>query len=431
MSAPLSYEIRDPIHGAVHVSLEERAVVDHPFVQRLRGIRQLGFSHLPFPGATHSRYSHSVGAFHLAGAAFDAAFRDHGFSSPARRQALRSAVRLAALCHDLGHPPFSHAAEFAMPPLRELGIAAYVPAAVSGRLDQRASHEDYTVAILTRSDLARAIAAHFPFLPAHVAALVSREVQVDDDFFVDQGLDYRPVLSQLISSELDVDRMDYLVRDSTYTGARYGEIDTDWLISHLRWHVDDGDKVCLALDRRAIFAFDDFLIARFHMFLMVYFHQKSIAYEQLLERYMRAPGCDYQLSSDLRAWLSCDDAHLVSHLRGSRDEWAQRIVEQRPYKMLVEAHGRVGEVDLAAQRATLEAAGIDVMEVSTRGALGKGPKAGTPTIFVIDRPRGLPERVIPLGRATTIFERYQDEHCISRLYVPRRHVDRAGALLSG
>ena len=431
MAAPGSFEIRDPIHGAVSVTTDERVVVDHPFVQRLRGIRQLGFSHLPFPGATHSRYSHSIGALHLAGLAFDAAFKDQPFSSPARRLALRSAVRLAALCHDLGHPPFSHAAEFAMPPLRQLGVAAYRPQAVAARLDRRASHEDYTVAILTNSDLARVISAAFPFSPRHVAALVSSEVQIDDDFFVDGGLDHRPILSQLISSELDVDRMDYLVRDSAYTGARYGQIDTDWLISHLTWHVEDDHRVCLALDRRAIFAFDDFLIARFHMFLMVYFHQKSIAYEQLLERYMRSPGCDYQLPSDLRAWLSCDDAHLVSHLRGSESEWARRIVEQRPYKMLVEAHGRVGEVDLSAQRQALESAGIDVMEVSTRGALGKDPKPGTATIHVIDRPRGLPERVIPLGRATTIFERYQDEHCISRLYVPRREVDRAGVLLSG
>lgn len=419
------FEIRDPIHGAVGVSSRERVVVDHPFVQRLRGIRQLGFSHLPFPGATHSRYAHSVGAFHLAGKAFDSALSGSGVLPTERGRALRDVVRLAALCHDLGHAPFSHAAEFAMPAVSALGLSR---AASSG--DRQATHEDYTVAILTRSSLAQTIASTFPFSPMHVASLVSPEIDPPDDFFVVDGLDHRPLLSQLISSDLDVDRMDYLVRDSTFTGARYGAIDTDWLISHLSFHVDEQQRVCLALERPAILAFDDFLIARFHMFLMVYFHQKSIAYEQMLERYMRSPDCDYRLPADLDEWLWCDDAHLVSHLRGSPSEWARRIVQMRPYKLLVEAHGRLDQVDLSGHHRALVEAGVDVMEASTRGALARGPKAGVPPIYVLDRPRGLPEQVLPLDQATSVFERYQDEHCIARLYVPRREVDRASALLA-
>ncbi len=437
-------EIRCPVHGAIALTARERAVVDHPFVQRLRGIRQLGFSHLPFPGATHSRYSHSIGAMHVAGLAFDACFRDHDFSSPARADALRAVVRLAALCHDLGHAPFSHAAEFAMPPLRALAIDAYRPADVAHRLDALANHEDYTIAILTASDLAPVIAANNDFSPRHVAALICPAVDVDDDFFVDRGLDHRGLLSQLISSELDVDRMDYLVRDSLFTGARYGEIDTDWLVSHLSRHVDEGGRVCLALDRRAIYAFDDFLIARFHMFLMVYFHQKSIAYEKLLERFMGGPPSrqggasvgaevegagDYELPAELDAYLRCDDAHLVGHLRRSASPWARRIVEQRPYKMLVEAHGHDDEVDLSEQRARLDDAGIDVIEASTRGVLARGPKAGAPPIYVLDRPRGLPARVIPLQDATRIFDRYQDEHTIARLYVPPERLDVARGLV--
>ncbi len=431
MSIARATEIRCPVHGAIAVSASEREVVDHPFVQRLRGIRQLGFSQLPFPGATHSRYSHSVGAMHLAGLAFDACFQGQDFSSPARRDALRSVVRLAALCHDLGHAPFSHAAEFAMPMLSQLPGLDWRK---GGGADRQATHEDYTIAILTASELGQRIRTACPFGPEHVAALVCPDVSPRDDFFVDQGMDYRGLLSQLISSDLDVDRMDYLVRDSKYTGARYGEIDTDWLISHLSPHVDDTGRVCLALDRRAIYAFDDFLIARFHMFLMVYFHQKSIAYEKLLERYMGGgdgsddPG-DYHLPADLDAYRHCDDAHLVSHLRASKNPWARRIVEQRPYKMLVEDHGRTDRVDLSPQRARLEAAGIDVMAASTRGVLARGPKPGAPPIYVIDRPRGMPERVVLLTEATRIFDHYQEEHTIARLYVPREDLDQARALL--
>lgn len=207
-------EVRDPIHGAIVLSDDETAVVDHPFVQRLRGIKQMGFSELPFPGAVHTRYAHALGAMELAGRAFDQVFAADPFRSPRRRAELRQCVRVAALCHDLGHAPFSHCTEFAMPSLRALGVEAYDPAIVAGRLDKTASHEDYTIGIVTASSLAGTVAAHFPFEGRHVAALISREVAAPDDFFVDAGIDWRRVLSQLISSELDVDRLDYLVRDS-------------------------------------------------------------------------------------------------------------------------------------------------------------------------------------------------------------------------
>ncbi len=132
-------EIRDPIHGAITMDRAEAAVIDHPFVQRLRGIRQLGFSHLPFPGATHTRYNHSLGVMYLAGRAFDVCFRDKPFATKVARHSYRHCVRLAALCHDLGHAPFSHAAEFARPPLRDLNIQCYDPERVAHRLDQRAT----------------------------------------------------------------------------------------------------------------------------------------------------------------------------------------------------------------------------------------------------------------------------------------------------
>ena len=126
-------------------------------------------------------------------------------------------------------------------------LDAYLPAKVQKRILERASHEDYTIGILTASSMAERISGSFDFEPIHVAALVSPDVGVDDDFFIDEGLNLRPLFSQLISSALDVDRLDYLVRDSYYTGARYGEIDVPWLVSHLSRHVLDNNDVCLAL----------------------------------------------------------------------------------------------------------------------------------------------------------------------------------------
>ena len=168
------------------------------------GIRQLGFAHLPFPGATHTRFGHSIGVCHLAGIAFDSIFSDRPFRTRQRYIELRYCVRLAALLHDVGHGPFSHAAEFAMPACSEL----LLPADMSE--NRRASHEDYTVSILLSSGLSELIEAEFGFTAFHVAALIDPGIAVEDDFFWEQGIDLRCICSQLVSSNLDMDRLDYL-----------------------------------------------------------------------------------------------------------------------------------------------------------------------------------------------------------------------------
>ena len=409
-------EIRDPIHGAITVDAAEAVVIDHPFVQRLRGIRQLGFSHLPFPGATHTRYNHSLGVMHVAGRAFDACFRDKPFASKEAKQAYRHCVRLAALCHDLGHAPFSHSAEFAMPPLRELGIACYQADQVAERLDVRATHEDYTIAIVTRSSLAETISTNFGFKPEHVARLVSHEVAIDDDFFVHQGFDLRYLLSQLISSDLDADRLDYLVRDSYFTGARYGQTDVNWLVSNMTRHVDGDGRVSLAIDRRALYAFDDFMIARFHMFVMVYFHQKSVAYDEMLKLYMQSEDCGYRLPADLESYRKTDDAQLMAHLRSSDNEWASRIVEFAPLKVVYEGVGSEGDAKLAENLSRLNAAGILASAVPGHGVVYGQSKPGMPPIYVVDQHQKS-WKVQPVEEATVIFDRYQNERCVGRLYV--------------
>lgn len=427
-------EVRDPVHGAIGVGPDEMAIVDDPYIQRLRGIRQMGFSELPFPGAVHSRYAHSLGVMELAGRAFDSCFRRDPFLEPGRRAVYRTLVRLAALCHDLGHAPFSHCTEFAMPPLRALGVEAYAPDRVEHRLDETASHEDYTIAILTNSTLCANIARHFPFTGRHIAALVSREVEPPDALFIDGGQDYRRILSQLISSELDVDRLDYLVRDSYFSGARYGQIDANWILSNLEWHVDAEGQVSLALDHRAIYAFDDFMIARLHMFVMVYFHHKSVVYEEMLRRHFTGPECGYRFPADTASYLRMDDIHLHAYLRGAPDAWARRIVERRPYRRALELHGTPAQVSLSAALARLAERGIDTLAAGSTGKLSRynviGQKReGAPRIYVIQRFPGISPRVLPLEDATRIFERYHDERQISRIYVAEDRVDEAQALI--
>ncbi|HOI09837.1 MAG TPA: HD domain-containing protein, partial [Myxococcota bacterium] len=129
-------EIRDPIHGPIEVSPAEKRVIDHPLVQRLRRVRQLGFSECTFPGATHTRFLHSLGAMHLAGLAFDAVATDLGDLPRDTVARARAALRLAALLHDLGHPPLSHTGEAILPLRRDLGVP------LDGPLDGPATHEE-------------------------------------------------------------------------------------------------------------------------------------------------------------------------------------------------------------------------------------------------------------------------------------------------
>lgn len=416
-------EVRDPIHGAIGLGPEEVPVVDHPWVQRLRNITQTGFASMPFPGATHSRFAHSLGVMHLAGRAFDAVYAGWAFDHPGTAERFRSVVRVAALCHDLGHAPFSHCTEFAMPRLADLGLT-WIRAA-----DRRATHEDYTIAVLERTDLTRCIDEGFPFGARHVAALIAPEVRTGDDFFRDGGFDHRRLLSQIVSSELDVDRLDYLVRDATYTGASYGHIDVDWLISNLRPFPKDG-QVQLALDGRAIYAFDDFLISRHHMFLMVYFHHKSVVYEEMLKRHVAEPDVPWALPADLEAYRAFDDVAMNAHLRRARDPWATRVVERRPWRRVLERHGNPQQANVDAEEARLVGEGFDPIAVTSTGRLSRyrvGAKRRTaPSIWVVDEGR----RATRLEDATEVFERYAEARCISRIYVAPEDVDRARAALA-
>ncbi|MBJ94218.1 MAG: hydrolase [Rickettsiales bacterium] len=450
-------EVRDPIHGAISISRGELEVLDHPLLQRLRHIKQLGFSDLSFPGATHNRYLHSVGAMHLAGRAFDAIFPEGGADGMvhgSRRAEMRRLVRIAALLHDVGHAPFSHASEFAMPPLGLLDVPAYREQPEDFPVERQASHEDYTIKIITDSSLTSVLESVVELPALAVAGLVEPSLQVDQAWYRCAGVDFRPLLQQLISSELDVDRMDYLARDSHFAGVHYGVFDVGWLMAHLSHHLVD-DSAYLALKARAIYAFDDFLIARYHMFLMVYFHHRSVGYEEMLKRYFQSGGDGYALPHRIEDYARFDDVHMSAHLRSSDNEWARRIVERREYKLLLERHGEPHDVDLGPIEAALAELGIPTIHSASKGVLSKyfakrqnadsvgqgslplgnsssgAPEAPSP-IYVLGSPyRGAKElRAVELEESTELFNRYDQQLLIHRLYVPLEQVEEAGARIA-
>jgi hypothetical protein len=282
MADDLTKRIRDPVHGLIvfHLSKEvDRAaweLIDTPEFQRLRRVKQLGVSEFTFPGATHTRFSHSVGVYHVARSLINVADR----LAPAvkgKEHRMRVAL-LASLLHDLGHGPFSHAFEEAEKIRLRNRAGAYK------------SHEKWTAEIITRNDgnIRRVLTDYFgPSMAEEVAELLTREEPAD-------------IFAAVVSSSFDADRLDYLRRDKLMTGSGAGGIDFDWLIDNLRVtkvsrESDDENEdsssppittFCFA--EKAAQAAEAFILARYHLYSQVYFHRTTRGIEQLLTAFLRA-----------------------------------------------------------------------------------------------------------------------------------------------
>lgn len=416
-------EFRDPVHGTITLSDGETLVIESAEFQRLRAIKQLGFADVSFPGATHTRFLHSLGVCFLAGEVFDAVFKTFPFSKTAAKTRLRQCFRLAALLHDVGHGPLSHTTEEVMPPLADLKIAAYKHRTpLNGVIDKnvRASHEDFTIKYLTDSPLTEVLKNAFQDItPYHIACLIDKSFIDQDDFFIDQGLDFRPILSQLVSSELDVDRMDYLERDSYYTGTNYGKIDLHWLITNLATYIHE-NKIFLGLNRRAIYTFDDFLLSRHHIHLMVYFHHKAIVFEEMLNNYLTSKDCSFHLPADIAEYTKYNDFRLYEHLANSKNEWAQRISQRKAYKVLIELHSQGDSERSLNIQAALNAKGIHNIWSSSKARLSKYHSSNLDSqahsIYVVDQYDKW-DKPAPIDQSTEIFQKYEGARVIDRVYV--------------
>ena len=423
-------EIRDPVHGTLTLTDAEAVVVDTPEYQRLRWIRQLGFSEFAYPAATHNRYLHSLGVCHLSGLAFEQIFNKSSAHASVeipvdRKMALRQCLRLACLLHDVGHGPLSHVIEEVMPPFLELKLKA-LP-----QIPRKATHEDYTLKYLTDSPLTSVLQSEFKdFTPVHVACLVDPTIPCPDDFFVVKDLDFRPLLCQLVSSELDCDRMDYLERDSYFCGTNYGKFDLHWMLANLGYHLHE-NRAHLSLGRRALYTFDDFLISRHHMHLMVYFHHKSIIYEEMLGRYLSSSECQFFLPSQIEDYTSYTDHRLYEHLKSSPNSWAKRMSQRRPYKVILELHNDVqGRCEALDKK--LQEAGIDTIFTNSHTRLSKYHSSMLESkihpIFVTDQYDRW-DKPVPLFESTEIFQRYEGARVIERIYVSPENFAKAERVL--
>jgi HD superfamily phosphohydrolase len=331
------FEIRDPIHGRITFNEFERKVIDHPFIQRLRFISHLSFLHsYVYPGATHDRFSHALGSMHVAGRLIgkirdssEGVFLQLGDET---WNELTQVVRLAGLLHDIGHCPLSHGLEFLLPKLTDLPFNdAWWK---DGRRPYRQSvHEDYSVLLIqTLADegiLSDTIAQD-------VASLIHSEIApsiwFEDLEIAVPGL--HSACRQMISGEVDCDRMDYLLRDSYYCGVTYGHYDLDWMLSSLSLAQHDGGAV-LAISENGVRVFESVLLARYHMIEQVYFHKTKVGFEYYLSRACRDKELLLSVSGDPHQYAGIRDGRVIELLFGAAKAgkyWSKHLIERLPAK---------------------------------------------------------------------------------------------------
>lgn len=232
--------INDPVYGFINIPSEIIFdLISHPYFQRLRYIKQLGMTHLVYPGALHTRFHHALGAMHLMGLAIEV-LRGKGHEITKEEE---EAATIAILLHDIGHGPFSHALEHSL---------------VNG-----IRHEDISMLIMEK-------------LNVQFGGRLSPAI----DIF--KGKYHKRFLAQLVSGQLDLDRMDYLNRDSFFTGVSEGVISFDRIIK--MFNVLDDD---LVIEAKGIYSIENFLIARRLMYWQVYLHKTVIAGEQVLVKILK------------------------------------------------------------------------------------------------------------------------------------------------
>ncbi|MGJ8684821.1 MAG: HD domain-containing protein [Nonlabens sp.] len=257
--------LNDPIYGFITIPNEDLfTIIEHPFFQRLRRITQMGLSYLVYPGAHHTRFHHALGCLHLMQKAVQVLRSKHVEISNEEEDALYKAI----LLHDIGHGPFSHAMEHS--------------------IINNVSHEDISILFMES-------------LNKEFNGSLTLAIQIF------KGEYHRPFMMQLISSQLDMDRLDYLKRDSFYTGVAEGNINSQRLIAMLNVKDDE-----LVVEQKGIYSVEHFLSSRRLMYWQVYLHKTGIGAEHLLQsvfvriKELLKQGVTVELPKDLYYFLTND-----------------------------------------------------------------------------------------------------------------------------
>jgi len=307
-------EFRDPIHGFIQVRPFERKIIDSKPFQRLRSIKQLSLTYLVYHGAEHTRFGHSLGVMHLVTRAFRTVCeKNQEYFSDKKKEWYEQILRLIALLHDLGHAPFSHGSEEVFPEGKE--------------------HEHYTYEIIKTTEIADYIneigagfvskyGDEYNITPELICSIYSGTNISNPDFIF---------LNTFMDSELDCDKMDYLLRDSYYCGVKYGSYDLDRLLACLTMYKDHEEGFLkLAIEEGGVQAFEEFVLARYFMFIQVYFHKTRRYLDLTLVDFLKdtlPAGC---YPANIDDYLNYDDGYIWSKIKAksSMNQTALKLINR-------------------------------------------------------------------------------------------------------
>ncbi len=325
------YEIRDVIYGFIQFDEQEKDIINHPIFQRLRRIKQLALTDMVYPGATHTRFEHSLGVVQMATDIFDSIVQKSASTlnaelslRPEGLKKWRKTIRLAALLHDIGHAPFSHAGEENMP-------------YISGG-KKHYEHEAYSIAII-KSYFKQLIEDHK--INNNYGVRVEEVTALLGDDTVKQSASLL-LWKGIISGQLDADRADYLLRDSLHIGVSYGLYDRNRLISCMTIGKTETDALVLAIQEGGWHIAESLVIARYQMFLQVYFHKTRRIYDYHISKAMKSilttiyPKESFFPTPDkLDEYINFDDWAMHSYLKeGKGGTHGEIVLNRKHYKCL-------------------------------------------------------------------------------------------------